>query len=214
MEQGEDNRSLSIESLSEATIEGVVRLQRLCFPPPFPEELLWTSSHLKEHLQRFPEGQFVAKIGDKVVGSATSLIISEENWDSHRSWEETVGGHGLRRHDPDGTTLYGVDISVDPGHRGRGVARALYQERFRLADQLSLLRYGTACRLPGVRDWKRTTGRSVQDYTTEVINGRIIDSTLTPLLRLGLSLVGVIENYMDDAESLNAAALLQHPRIT
>lgn len=209
LERSEDDKGLVIEPLSVRTVEDAVALQRACFPAPFPVELLWKESHLLEHLRVFPEGQFVARIGAQVVGSATALIIDEEKWQAHLPWEESVGGHCLQRHDPRGTTLYGVDISVDPAFRGQGIARGLYDQRFGLVNRLGLRRFGTACRLPGVRDWKQTTGRSIQDYTREVENGKHFDRTLTPLLRIGLSLVDVIHGYIEDDESLNAAALLE-----
>lgn len=203
-----------VERLSEQTIDAAVALQAACFPPPFPSELLWQRSHLLQHHHVFPGGQLVAKCGNRVVGSASSLIVSEAVWHAHLPWEQTVGGHQLGNHDPSGTTLYGVDISVDPEFRGRGIARALYQARMKLVDELELRRFGTACRLPGVRDWKRTTGRSIQDYIIEVESGKMVDPTLTPLFRLGLSPIGFIEGYMDDEESLNAAALLERSRAT
>jgi len=203
-----------VETLSEQTIDATVALQAACFPPPFPTELLWQRSHLLQHLQVFPAGQFVARSSDRVVGSATSLIVSEAVWQAHLPWEITVGGHQLTNHEPSGTTLYGVDISVDPEFRGRGIARALYQARMDLVDELKLRRFGTACRLPGVRDWKRATGRSIQDYIVEVESGNVVDPTLTPLLRLGLSPIGFIEGYMEDEESLDAAALIELSRPT
>ncbi len=46
-------------------------------------------------------------------------------------------------------------------------------------------------------------------YARVVVEGKATDRTLTPLLRYGLGFVEVIENYMDDEESGNAAALLE-----
>jgi len=99
--------------------------------------------------------------------------------------------------------LYGVDISVHPDYRGRGVGRALYAARFDLVRTLGLTRFGTACRIPD------RCGQPATAYTTAVAMGVLQDRTLTPLLRYGLSLVGVIEGYMEDEESGNAAALLE-----
>lgn len=50
----------AVRDMLPKDIEGAVALQRDCFPPPFPEELLWQISHLQRHLEIFPEGQFVA----------------------------------------------------------------------------------------------------------------------------------------------------------
>jgi GNAT superfamily N-acetyltransferase len=186
-------------------IPGVVALQRSCFPAPFPEELLWSEEHLLQHLTLCPEAQFVAVQSEMIIGSASNLIISEGNWCGHHSWEVTVGGPFLNMHDPQGSTLYGVDVSVHPAKRGQGVGRALYARRFEFVAERRLVRYGTACRVP---DLSRS-GLSPEAYGAAVAAGRMVDRTMTPLLRYGLSYLGIIKEYMDDPESLNCAALLE-----
>lgn len=234
---------VEVRRLRREDIEGVVALQRACFPPPFPEELLWKREHIERHLDVFPEGQFVAiskgveipcqgeatrskdkpgradaHINDsdgQVIGSASSLIITEDNYKAHHDWQTTVGGHFLECHDPSGTTLYGVDISVHPDFRGLGVGRKLYEARLQFVRDNRLCRYATACRIPDFAAWWDLHPRiesladALNAYCREVIGGRTTDRTLTPLLRYGLKFVAVIENYMEDEESANAAALLE-----
>jgi GNAT superfamily N-acetyltransferase len=195
-----------IEALSKETIGGAVALQRACFPPPFPEDLLWQREHLVRHLEIFPEGQFVAIQDEIVIGSASSVIISEEHYEAQYDWETTVGGHFLNAHDPSGTTLYGVDISVHPDYRGRGVGRAMYEARKELVRNLGLKRYATACRLP---DFSGSGFASMDEYVQVVVRGDRTDRTLTPLLKYGMMCVGVAHDYMDDEESANAAAILE-----
>lgn len=190
-------------------ITGAVALQRLCFPPPFPEELLWKPEHLLRHLDVFPDGQFVAVAEEAVIGSASGAILREEVWADHRDWDATVGGPFLQNHDPTGTTLYGVDISVAPDWRGRGIGRALYQARFDLVRRLGLRRFGTACRIPDYVAYAERQPMSPREYVGLVADGQVTDRTLTPLLRMGLTLVEVVDNHMEDAESGNAAAVLE-----
>lgn len=196
-----------VRSLTQGDIPAVVALQRLCFPAPFSEEYLWTECHLIAHLMKFPEGQLVAEVNGQVVGSASAVRISEANWHAHASWEATVGGFEFDHFDADGSTLYGADISVDPRFRGMGIGRALYAARFNLVRQLGLIRYGTACRMPDFQT--KAAGMSPSAYAFAVREGGHADRTLTPLLRYGLSLVTVLEDYMEDEESGNAAALLE-----
>lgn len=195
-------------------IGGAVSLQRKCFPPPFPEELLWKSEHLRRHLEIFPEGQMVALAldgtDDKVVGSASAVLISEDGWAAHADWDMTVGGPFFEAYDPEGTTLYAADISVDPEWRGRGVGRALYEARKALVRRRGWKRIGTACRIPDFSVW--ASGRSGADvgaYVDEVVSGAVSDRTLTPLLKMGMRCLGVLRNYMPDEESGDAAALLE-----
>jgi GNAT superfamily N-acetyltransferase len=189
---------------------GVVALQRACFPPPFPEGLLWTEDHLASHLRRFAEGQFVAVSNGQVIGSASSLLIGEDVWSAHSDWETTTGGHFFAGHDPTGTTLFGADVSVDPLWRGQGVGRALYEARFALVRKLGLARFGTACRIPDWLEWSLAhRDSSKQAYVLAVVRGEARDRTLSPLLRIGLRHRGVIEGHMDDAESGDAAVVLE-----
>lgn len=199
--------SWSVSQMQNADIAGVVALQSLCFPPPFDPELLWKAEHLDHHLAVFPRGQFVARLPDKtVIASCSNTIIGEANWQSHSNWDETVGGYFLETLDPNGTTLFGLDISVHPEWRGQGIAKALYKSRFDLVQQLELTRYGTACRIP---DW-HLSDLQVAEYVSAVERGERVDRTLTPLLRLGLRLIQVLENHMHDPESGNAACVLSN----
>lgn len=191
-------------------IPGAVALQRACFPEPFPLEALWSTDHLAQHLLVFPQGQFVIVGIEGVLATASNLVISEGAWQRHASWEETTGGFEFKNHDPNGSTLYGADISVHPEFRGRGLARMLYRARFDLVRQLGLARFGTACRIPDWHAWSKSnpTGSQI-DYCQMVLSGDTTDRTMTPLVKMGLSFVGVAEKHMDDPESGDAAAILE-----
>jgi hypothetical protein len=75
---------------------------------------------------------------------------------------------------------------------------------------MNLTRYGTAVRMPGFASWANQTGDATPEmYARQVESGAVKDPTLTPMLRVGLRLEGVIRDYMDDFESGNAAAALE-----
>ena len=194
-----------VELMELRHLEGVVALQSLCFPPPFDAELLWKREHLLRHLELFPEGQFIAVSEGQVVGSCSNTVISEENWCAHRSWDDTVGGYFLDNFDGRGSTVYGLDISVHPDFRQRGIAKALYQARFDLV-KTGYRRYGTACRLP---DFIHNHFPTPELFATAVSRCEAEDRTLTPLLKMGLTMTDVLTNYMDDPDSGTAAALLE-----
>lgn len=198
--------NVEICPLKAEWIQGTADLQRECFPPPFPAELLWQEEHLDRHIALFPEGQFVAIRDGAVVASSSSMRITSQDWLSPHTWDELTGGLFLSNHMPDGDLLYGVDISVHPDYRGRGIARLLYQARFDLVRSLGLKGFAAICRLP---DFKGSGVSSLEEYVAEVALGKRQDRTMTPLLKLGLTVRGVAFDCMEDEESGNSGARLE-----
>lgn len=195
---------MEVVEMKHEHLLGVVRLQRECFPEPFPADQLWTEEHLSEHLRIFPAGQFVCLSSEgKVVGSASNCQISEENWLAHSSWNATLGGLCFGNHTINGKWLYGADISVDPNFRRLGIGKLLYRARFELAGKLGL-NYGTVCRIPDFA----VSGTSLATYVNDVIQEKRTDRTLTPLLKIGLVFSGIIQDYMQDSESGDAGVVL------
>ena len=184
---------------------GVAELQRLCFPPPFDNSILWNQDHLETHLDKFPVGQFVALDGDKVVGSCSNTIISSNLAEKRLGWYETVGGLSLSTFDPLEKILFGVDISVHPDYRRQGIGRRFYQERDSLMIMFGLDGYVTHCRIP---DFSTSGYDDVKKYCWDVSQSKISDRTLTPLLRYGLTMEWALSDHWDDPESGNAAAML------
>lgn len=197
--------------MAREDISRVVDLQAFCFPPPFDPSLHWKEEHLDGHLSTFPEGQFVAVSEEgKVLASCSNCLVSEDKWRRHGSWLETVGGPNIEGHDPNGTTLYGLDIAVHPSARNQGIGRALYRKRFAFVREHGLIRYGTGCRMPDYSAAKSLReDLDIITYAREVCNGLRKDRTLSPLLGFGMTFLGVLTHYMDDDESANSAALLE-----
>lgn len=190
----------------DTDVDAVVRLQAAAFPPPFSQDLHWNPEHLIRHIELFPEGQFVAVENGEVIGSCSNTMISEEAWQEHAGWGRTVGGPMLSHFDAYGTTLYGLDITVHPEFRQKGIGRAFYRARFDLVREWGLRRYGTGCRIPGFA----TSGiDNPAAYAADVVSGRQNDRVLSTLLRYNLNFLGILNNYMEDEESGDAAALLE-----
>ncbi len=195
---------LAVRAMTAADIPAVVALQGLAFPG-MPS---WSEAQLASHIRTFAAGQLVAEGPDgRLIGSASSLVILWDDYDDRASWSVITGGGTFTTHNPDGFTLYGADIGVDPAAHGRGVGRALYEARKGLVRQLNLQRIITGGRIPG---YAAEAGQlSPEGYIAEVVAGLRRDPVLSFQLANGFQVHGLIPGYLgSDAASLGNATLL------
>ncbi|WP_084134652.1 GNAT family N-acetyltransferase [Paenibacillus harenae] len=185
----------------------MIDVQRASFPPPFPEELWWNEEQLNEHVTRFPEGAICAEIEGRLIGSMTGLIVAlKDNGHSH-DWESITGGGYIRNHNPDGDTLYVVDICVIPEYRQSGIGKWLMQTMYETVVQHGLLRLLGGGRMPGYGARKLEV--SPEQYLENVLMGIWKDPVISFLLRCGRMPVGIARNYLEDEQSGNHAVLME-----
>jgi GNAT superfamily N-acetyltransferase len=96
-----------------------------------PEEC-FTVAQLRNHIRRFPEGQFVALLGDQVLAFALTMRLHREPDAEPLRWLDAIGGLNIKNHQPTGEWLYGIDFLVSPKFRRRGIGTRMYNARFDL----------------------------------------------------------------------------------
>jgi len=182
----------------------ITELGKRCFPGMLP----WTQDYLEEHLEIFPEGQLVVECDGRVVASCSSLIIDFDEYEDGHSWDEVTDRGTLRNHDPDGDTLYGIEIMVDPDFRGMKLARRLYEARKQLCVDMNLRRIMIGGRIPGYH--RHQDELSPREYVERVMRRQLHDPVLTTQLANGFSVKRLIRDYLtSDAESDGNATLLE-----
>ena len=193
-----------IVRLSEAGFaDQLEALQRKVFPRLADAEII-TAAHYRRHLEVFPEGQFVALEGQRVIGSTSSMRCFLRT-DQHTFLD--MSDHlWIGTHDPAGPWLYGLDLMIDPGYRGRGVARLLYRARQALVVELGLEGQYTVGMLNGYEAYR--SRMSLADYYEAVVAGRLDDPTIGLQLRIGFEPRGLVPDYLDDPTCGNAGVLL------
>ncbi len=77
----------------------------------------------------FPEGMQVIEYRREIVGSACSLIVNFDDYDEVRTWAEICDNGYITNHDPEGDTLYGIEVMVHPEYQGLKIGRRLYEMR-------------------------------------------------------------------------------------
>ncbi len=118
----------------------------------YPTMGAWKYEQFQSQLARFPEGQICIEDKGKVVACAASLIVDYARYGDNHTYAEITGNAWLTTHDPDGDTLYGADVFVDPDYRGMRLGRRLYDARKELCENLNLRAIVAGGRIPGYRD--------------------------------------------------------------
>ena len=180
-------------------------MQELCFPTLAPEQR-FVAAHYRKHLELFPEGQFVALDGDRVVGGTSTCRLHFDFNHVGHTFDDVIQGGWLTSHEPDGDWLYGADISVHPDHRGRGLARGLYAARQDSVRRLGLKGQVTAGMMRGYGAVKDRM--SAEEYYRGLREGTINDPTLSAQLKIGFELRRLLPRYVHDPVCDDYAVLI------
>lgn len=182
------------------------KLQRIVFPTLSEEELITEAQYLK-HLSIFPEGQIIVLDGDQVIASTTTF---RQNYHKgHHTFLEISDNLWLGTHEPEGDWLYGLDVSVHPDYQGKGIGKAIYNARQEVAQSLGCLGQLTAGMPIGYDAVKDSM--SIATYCEKLIQGQMIDPTITPQTKCGFKLVEPLFDYLDDPRSGNCSILMFWP---
>jgi N-acetylglutamate synthase-like GNAT family acetyltransferase len=185
-------------------IPALVKLQKKSYPPDMPP---WSKTKFEHQIEVFPQGQIVAERDGSIVGCASSLIVAWDDWCDAHTWREITASGTFNNHNPEGRTLYGAEVFVDPDIRGEGLGHALYEGRRKLCRAMNLKRIIACGRLPGYHMHAAKMG--AEDYAKRVVWGDFYDPVLGFQLHEGFDYCGVIEGYLpEDRESGGNASLI------
>lgn len=185
--------------------EALERLQTDCFPTLAPSERM-REEHFLSHCRVFPEGDFVALDGERVVGLGSGFFTDFDFDHPRHTFQEIIAGGFYTNHDPEGAWYYGGDISVHPDYRGRGIGRLFYEARKVLVRRMERKGIVAGGVLPGYAAHRGEL--SVPEYVDKVVAGELVDPTLSFQLRNGFVVRGLLEGYLEDKASDNWAVLI------
>lgn len=197
--------TIRIDTLKPDYFEDLERLQQTCYPTLAPQELMQVE-HYRSQFEFFPQGNFVALDGDRVVGQGSGLLIDFDFAHPQHTFREITDYFYFRNHQANGLWYYGADISVHPGWRGRGIGKMIYEARMDVVRRLNRRGIVAGGMLPGYPKYadKFTT----QEYAERVADGRLYDPTLSFQLRMGFQLRGMLYNYMEDSATGGVSTLI------
>lgn len=195
---------INVRQITLADYDALVALQLKCFPGMKP----WTKEQLESQLAIFPAGQICVEYEGKIIGSSSSLVIEFDEYGEKHSWKDISDSGYIRNHDPEGDSLYGIEIMTDPDFRGMKIGRRLYNARKELARRLNLRRIVIGGRVPNYAQY--ADKMTVHEFIDRVIHKEFYDPVLTFQLANGFVLKRIITDYLSsDEESKGYATLLE-----
>jgi predicted amidohydrolase/ribosomal protein S18 acetylase RimI-like enzyme len=197
---------LVVRPLRRTDLKAVQEIQRRSFPTIEP----WTREQFESQLVMFPEGQIGVEIDNVLAATSSALIVDEEDFGAYHTFDEVSDKGFIRNHDPEGDTLYGIDIAVDPSHRGAHLTRRIYEARKELARARNLRAILIAGRIPGYA--KQADKMSAEEYVRRVVRKDLKDKdpVLTAQLSQGFSVRAVLKDYLpSDTESGGYAVFME-----
>ena len=198
----EKREVVAVRHMTQADIGQVVDLQERVYPG-----MGLSGERFERQLAVFPQGQLVARIGTRLVGMASSLIVRWDDWGLRHTWREVTAQGSFETHSPQGRTLYGAEVLSDPDLRRAGVGKKLYQGRRRVCRALNLRRIIACGRMPGYHRHAATL--SPEEYAMRVIWGDLVDPVMLFQMNEGFRYCGVVHGYLpSDAESGGNATVI------
>lgn len=187
-------------------IQQLIVLQIVCYPTLADTSRL-KAPHFESHLRIFPEGQWVALDGARVVGMSAGFLTTFDFDHPQHTFDEIIDYGYFTRHHPEGQHFYGADVSVHPAYRGRGISHRLYDARKDLVRRLGLRGIVAGAMIPGFARDK--TYIDAPTYVARVVAGEIFDPTLSVQLRQGFRVRGLLPNYLPDSATDGWAVLIE-----
>lgn len=188
--------------------DAIVALQLECFPTMKP----WSRAQFDSQLAIFPEGQRCIEIDGEIVASSASLIVDDADYSAWDDWKKISDDGFIRNHDLEGDTLYGIEMQVSPKHRGKKLARRLYEARKETCREHNLARMIIGGRIPGYLTYKDEM--SAQQYVERVMSKALFDPVLTTQLANGFVLEQLVPDYLpSDEDSAGYATQLVWPNL-
>ena len=201
-------RKIRVRKLTIEDYDQLVKLQELCFPGMHT----WTREQIESQLEIFPLGQICIELNKKIVASTSSLIIDFDLYNEADDWKKLSDSGYITNHDPDGETLYGIEIMVHPNYRGYKLSRRLYRARKEIAREKNLKNIVLGGRIPGYKKYQEKM--NAREYVQRVIDKELYDPVLTAQLANGFILKRIIPSYLrSDEESGGNATLLEWSNI-
>jgi hypothetical protein len=194
-------------------LPGILELERQAWG----EESAAMKEMVLSRIMTFPKGNLIAILNGEIVGLLCTLLIKKyELKNTFRTWyEATANGQIAGLHNPEGETVYGVNLSVMPSIREHNIGRMLVChgiEHLVVGANRPMTVLGG--RMNGYAKYLSAhPDTSPEKYLEMVVDGKITDPSINFFLGLEFRgvhyrAVRVLPDYFEDPDSLDNGVLL------
>jgi predicted amidohydrolase/GNAT superfamily N-acetyltransferase len=171
-------------------------------------ETYWREEQIESLLSKFPSGQVVIRVNDKVAGCALSIVVNEDLLEGEHTYRDITSDYTFNNHSDNGDFLYGIDVFIKPEFRGLRLGRRLYDYRKELCEKLNLKGIVFGGRIPNYH--KYMADMSPKEYLEKVKLKEIYDPVLNFQLANDFHPARIMRNYLEgDAQSSDFAVLME-----
>ena len=212
-------RKIRVRQARIDDIEAMLLVERKAWP----ENLRASREMYQSRLATFPQGTLVAEVDGKIEGIVVVEIVNFRSISHVRSWNEATDyGYIRKSHNPQGNTLYGVNLSVSPQTQS-AVAVTLLEAVEKLAIKLDFKQILLGGRIPRFARYLRQYCHKksisvisdeerdrIAEYYMRATNRREhpLDPEINFYQKVGTKTIKLLPNYFEDPESLDYGILL------
>jgi GNAT superfamily N-acetyltransferase len=168
----------------------------------------WPEHTLAHLIKEFPEGQIGIVDEGKLVGIALSIQVNYARFSNPHTYDDLVLRDERIWHNPNGNSLYGLDVFIDPAYRGYRLGRRLYEARKDLCRSKNLRAILAGGRIPNYH--KYAEQYTPAEYIERVDRKEIYDPILSFQLANGFQVKRLLHKYLpEDEQSRGYATLLE-----
>ena len=199
-------RKIRVRQARVDDIEAILLVEKKAWP----ENLRASPEMCESRLGTFQQGILVAETEGKIEGVVVFQIMNFNSTPDARSWKEaTDNGYIRNSHDPEGNSLYGVNLSVSPQTQSR-VAVALLEAVGKLAIRHNFKQIVLGGRIPSfaryLKHYCQKNGISVisdkkrdkiaEDYIQATNRrGNPLDPQIIFYQKVGMKIIKLLPNY-------------------
>ncbi|GEM_PF-1355123 len=194
---------IGIRQASSKDLPELLKVEKVAWP----EEARASKEMLASRIEIFPEGVLCATVNGTIVGFSCWELIAQTPDKIHDNWSTLTDWGFIRKtHTPNGSTLFGVSLSILP-QAPRDTAFAIAEATKKIAIRKELSWVALGSRIPGFHRVasKMNVGKYIRQFR---LTGKHFDPELDLYKRMGMALIRPIPDFFPDPLSCNFGALL------